>query len=270
MHVKLRTVAVGAGAVLAGGQVMAQRAKKVSNQRRPFARYWERSNLDVIAKIVRNRQAGLPDPLIYVALGDSAAQGLGATDLMDGYVPRLAASLKDMTGRDVALINLSVSGAVIPSVLTHQVMSLRGIQADADIVPDIVSCDIGGNDVGYRLQPELMAEYVQALTAALPAGTFIADVPSFGPGPHGRRAREISTIIRSYADRDSHHMIDLENFTSSLPLAAYLFRYHSTDLFHPNTHAYQHWAQLWVDKIGPVIGAPTVDVADVAPYQPWA
>ena len=93
-----------------------------------------------------------------------------------------------MTGRDVALINLSVSGAVIPSVLTHQLMALRGLEQQEDIIPDIVTCEVGGNDVGYRMDPQMMAEFVETLTMGLPDGTYIADVPSFGPTPHGRRA----------------------------------------------------------------------------------
>ncbi|WP_182354073.1 SGNH/GDSL hydrolase family protein [Flaviflexus huanghaiensis] len=260
----------GAGALFAGSQMLARRARKVSDQRRPYARFWERSNLAVIAKLERNRRAGLPDPLIYVALGDSAAQSLGATSVVDGYVPRLAAALEDMTGRDVALINLSVSGAVIPSVLTHQLMSLKGLERHDDIVPDIVTCEVGGNDVSYRLDSPTMAEFVESLTSALPRGTYIADVPSFGPTPHGRRAREISELMRIYADRDGHYLVPLENFTSGLSLSSYLFSYHSSDFFHPNTHAYQHWAQLWVDTIAPIMDLPTVDVADVAAFQPWA
>lgn len=267
---RTRAALWGAGALLAGSQVLARRARRVSDQRRPYARFWERTNLAVIGKLERNRRSGLPDPLIYVALGDSAAQGLGASSVVDGYVPRLAAALEDMTGRDVALINLSVSGAVIPSVLTHQLMSLKGLERHEGIIPDIVTCEVGGNDVGYRLDGSTMAEFVQAMTTALPPGTYVADVPSFGPTPHGRRAREISELIRIYSDRDGHHHVPLEDFTSGLPLSSYLFSYHSSDFFHPNTHAYQHWAQLWVDTIAPVMDVPTVDVADVAPFQPWA
>lgn len=267
---RTRRAALAAGAVFAGSQVVARRARRVANQRRPYARFWERSNLAVIEKLARTREAGMPDPLIYVALGDSAAQGLGATSVVDGYVPRLAAALKDMTGREIALINLSVSGAVIPSVLTHQLMSLRGIERENALTPDIVTCDIGGNDVSYGLDSPTISEFVQALTSALPTGTYLADVPSFGPTPHGRRAREISELIRIYADRYGHRHVPLEDFTSGLPLSSYLFSYHATDFFHPNTRAYQHWAQLWVDEIAPDLDVPTVDVGDVAPFQPWA
>lgn len=260
----------GVGAVFAGSQVLIRRARRVAHQRRPYARYWEYRNLAVVEKLARNRDAGIPDPLIYIALGDSAAQGLGASSVIDGYVPRLAAALGDMTGREVALINLSVSGAVIPSVLTHQLMAVQGLERQEGIVPDIVTCDIGGNDVGYGMDVMSMSDLVQSLTASLPDGTYLADVPSFGPTPSGRRAREISEMIHSYGERDGHHIIPLEEFTAGLPLPTYLFGFHATDFFHPNTHAYQHWAQLWVDAIAPDLNAPTVDVADVAAYQPWA
>jgi len=267
---KARALALGVGAALASSQVLAHRARRVASQRRPYARFWEHSNLAVIDKIARQREAGMPDPLIYAAVGDSAAQGLGAADVIDGYVPRLAASLTSMTGREVAVINLSVSGAVISSVLTHQLMALRGLEQQENIVPDIVTCDVGGNDVGYSLDPQTTVGLVEALTLGLPEGTYIADVPSFGPTPHGRRARDLSDMIRSFGERDGHHLVPLEDFTTGLPLGSYLFGYHASDFFHPNARAYQQWAQLWVDTIAPEIDAPTVDVGDVAPYQPWA
>lgn len=52
---------------------------------------------------------GEPGELLYVALGDSAAQGIGASSPETGYVGVLAARLRASTGRSVEVVNLSRS-----------------------------------------------------------------------------------------------------------------------------------------------------------------
>ena len=61
---------------------------------------------------------GVPGGLLYVALGDSAAQGIGASSPERGYVGLLAERLRETTGRPVELINISRSGAKIEEVVT--------------------------------------------------------------------------------------------------------------------------------------------------------
>lgn len=55
--------------------------------------------------------------LLYVALGDSAAQAVGTSDPRHGYVSLLADRLRESTGRPVEIVNLSRSGARIKDVL---------------------------------------------------------------------------------------------------------------------------------------------------------
>lgn len=63
--------------------------------------------------------------LLYVAPGDSAAQGIGASDPQRGYVGLLAKRLRDNAGRPVQIVKLSRSGARIKDVLDTQVPAAR-------------------------------------------------------------------------------------------------------------------------------------------------
>ncbi|MBW3639915.1 MAG: hypothetical protein KY451_08715, partial [Actinobacteria bacterium] len=67
---------------------------------------------------------GEPGGLVYVALGDSAAQGIGASSLQRGYISLVADRLAGSTGRPVQVINLSSSGARIRDVIEEQLPEL--------------------------------------------------------------------------------------------------------------------------------------------------
>ena len=62
--------------------------------------------------------------LLYVALGDSAAQGIGASTPDRGYVGLLAERVRERTSRSVEVVNLSSSGARIGDVLDTQLPAL--------------------------------------------------------------------------------------------------------------------------------------------------
>lgn len=81
--------------------------------------------------------------LLYVARGDSAAQGIGASRPERGYVGLVAQRLRDTTGRPVQVVNLSRSGARIADVLERQLPELAALGR----TPDLLTVAIGGNDV---------------------------------------------------------------------------------------------------------------------------
>lgn len=79
--------------------------------------------------------------LVYVALGDSAAQSIGASRPERGYVGLLAKRMREETGSPVLVVNLSRSGATVRDVLDTQFPRLLQLQ------PDIVTVAVGGNDI---------------------------------------------------------------------------------------------------------------------------
>lgn len=255
-----------AGVVALGVMAGMVRRRGVAKQNSPFRRYWERHLQAELARLDQIAQVGGEMPLIYVALGDSAARGLGARVVQEGYVPRFARALEEMSGREVVLLNLSLSGGTIQSVLGTQLPQLRGLKvAGEPLRPDVVSLDIGGNDV---LQPWLsqdeFAAYVERLEGELPAGSFVMNIPSFGVMTADARAEEFSASI----DRlESHRVVDIRSISQSLPMATYLFSYHAIDLFHPNSPWYAVWAQELADAVAHDRGWERTEVAELGPWS---
>lgn len=254
-------------AALFGGGLLTARAyravKSVAKQNSPLRRYWEHQLIHALDDL-ESRAPENERPLIYVAFGDSAAQGLGADEVGEGYVPRIAMGLEHATGREVVLLNLSLSGGTVASVLGTQLPQLNGLELHGKpLVPDVVTLDIGGNDVGldWLDLSEFRARYRQ-LCEQLPAGTFIADIPTFKPLRVATRAQEMSAIIREEASK-RHHVVELEALSESLSLRDYMVKYHAPDLFHPNSPWYELWAQEFLNKMSEVRGWQHVNVGDL-------
>ena len=94
--------------------------------RTEFATYWDAHNVRVLGKQERALQNGnAPDPL-WVVLGDSTAQGLGAPGPHGGYVGQTLHELRRTTGRHWRVLNLSVSGALIRDVIADQIPQIDG------------------------------------------------------------------------------------------------------------------------------------------------
>jgi acyl-CoA thioesterase-1 len=144
-----------------------------------YSAYWHR----------RARRSG---ELRYLALGDSLAQGLAARRPDRGFVGLLAQALAASTGRTVAVLNLSVTGATVADVVADQLPVLRRLAGRA---PDLVTVCVGTNDVA-RTKPEQFRADFQELCAGLPAGSLVGDVPDFQRGPHRAAAEMYSAICR--------------------------------------------------------------------------
>ncbi len=183
--------------------------------------------------------------LLYVSLGDSAAQGVGASHPERGYVGLLAERLRTTSGMPVRVVNLSRSGARISDVLERQLPLLRGHR------PDLVTVAIGGNDVwGY--DAHLFASQVDRLTAALPVGAFIADVPYFMHGHWERAARHATDAVTSSARSRGLTVVQLHEALRRQGWSAMLNQF-AADWFHPNDRGYRVWADAFWAQISPVV-----------------
>jgi acyl-CoA thioesterase I len=160
--------------------------------------------------------------LLYVALGDSAAQGVGASQPDRGYVGQLAQWLRDATGQPVQVINLSASGAKIEEVVTVAV---------------------GGNDM-LSAGPAGFEAAVDQLAAALPTGALIADVPYFMHGRWERNADAAAVVVRSAALRENLTPVPLHAAQERRGWAAMLTDF-SADWFHPNDRGDGVWADAF-------------------------
>ena len=179
--------------------------------------------------------------LRYVALGDSAAQGVGATAVTRGYVPRIAERLRTASGRDVLVTNLSVSGATSDDVVRDQLPQF----AQLGFVPDLVTLDIGGNDVIYPGHNAATFERsLEQILAALPAGSFVADVPWFMVPVLGGQSQRMSVLAAALVERHGHHLVPLHRVSRQTGMLGY-HRHTAGDFFHPNDRGYEGWAEAF-------------------------
>ncbi|WP_068399868.1 SGNH/GDSL hydrolase family protein [Kribbia dieselivorans] len=190
------------------------------------------------------RDALRPQALTFAVLGDSAAQGVGVEDPRQGYVGTLSERLRALTGAEVDVVNLSVSGAHIADVVRDQLPRL----AYLDREPDVITCVIGGNDVAavrrwFRIDD--FRRDADAIAQALPRHAVLGSVPSFGPLPNNRWARRATDVQRTVATRYGLGFADLFTPTQATwpwPGPTLL----SGDWFHPNARGYRVWADaLW-------------------------
>lgn len=179
--------------------------------------------------------------LVYVALGDSAAQGVGASRPTLGYVGVLAERMRERTGRPVQVVNLSCSGATLADLVQHQLPRLR------ELHPDVVTVAIGGNDV-LAYDPATFSSQVCALTAGLPAGTVVADVPYFMHGHWERQATEAGRVLTECAQASGLSLVHLHDAEQARGSIAMLTDF-AADWFHPNNRGYRVWADVFWDQL---------------------
>ncbi|QDZ15112.1 SGNH/GDSL hydrolase family protein [Humibacter ginsenosidimutans] len=172
--------------------------------------------------------------LLYAALGDSAAQGLGATEPDDGYVGLLARSIALRGRRSVRTVNLSVSGATVAQLIDYQLPRLAKLQ------PDVVTVAIGSNDIA-RWDAVAFARGLVTVFDALPSHAIVAELPYFYLPRNERKVAEANRIVRRLATERGLAVAPVHRATRALgPLGALLW--FAGDHFHPNDAGYRVWA----------------------------
>lgn len=180
--------------------------------------------------------------LIYIALGDSTAQGIGASSPRRGYVGLVAEYLQVKTGKPVHVINISVSGAKISDAIKTQLPQLKNLPK-----PDYVTIEIGANDM-QRYDEQTFTQEFQALLNDLPTGTYVSNMPSFKGGRYGKlndnaiaASRVISSLLVQRTDLSA---VDVYGATSGQNLRDF-----GADLFHPSNNGYKNWGYAFMTAI---------------------
>lgn len=184
---------------------------------------------------------GEPGGLLLVALGDSAAQGIGASSPRHGYVSLLADRLRSETGRPVEVVNLSRSGATTRQVLAEQVPALEALGR----TPDLVTVGVGGNDVAWAYDAAALADDVRDLLDALPAArTVVADVPWFMHGRWERDAADAGELLRAEAEERGFALAPLHRMLEARGWRSMVTDY-AADWFHPGDRGHRVWAEAF-------------------------
>ena len=187
-------------------------------------------------------QARQDGDLLYVVVGDSAAQGIGASLPQRGYVGIITARIRELTGRTTRVVNLSVSGARAREAIEVQLPRLAKLDAD------VLTVAIGANDIA-SFDPERFRREITTIVAALPKHAIIAEVPCFFFWPAEGRARHANRILRDVAAARGLTVAPLHRRTRAQgPLLAALNQA-SQDFFHPNDRGYRVWASAFLPAI---------------------
>lgn len=180
--------------------------------------------------------------LLYVAIGDSAAQGIGASEPHRSYVGLLADHIRLATGRTVRVVNLSVSGATVELAVRDQLPRF------VKLSPDIVTVAIGANDIALWDAATFDAG-IRELFAVLPAHTLVADLPCFHLPRNERKVAVANHILRTVAAERDLAVVPLHATTKRQGLRS-IATHVASDLFHPNDRGYRVWAEAFLPAVG--------------------
>lgn len=200
-----------------------------------YKAYWQKSN----------QKPASQNEILYVALGDSTAQGIGATNPRKGYPGLIAKDLENRQDKPVRLINLSKSGAKIKDALNDQLPELQKLGVNDK---SVITIEIGANNMTTFNAGEFESQ-MDELMGKLPKQTLISDMPYFGQSrlkdkqPNVEKANEIMYRI---AAKHNFKLVAL-NEKMKQNGGAKVF---APDWFHPSNTAYkQNWAPVFIDRI---------------------
>ncbi len=187
-----------------------------------YAKYWQ----------TQANQPAQKGEFVYVVLGDSIAQAIGASTPQKGYVGQVASHIEQQTGRHVHIINLSVTGATIHDLLQNQLPQLHKYK------PDLVTVEIGANDMRSYNHDRFKTEYEQFIQALPSDRSVITNMPYFGTrkavNPHALDAN------KTIADLAATHQVPLVGIYTPLKQQQSPLIY-AADFFHPSDRGYHIW-----------------------------
>jgi len=189
--------------------------------RRLFRRSFAQVEQYAAAWSASNAQALSGGGPLWVVLGDSAAQGVGASSHLSGYVGTVLSRL----GPSWRVVNLSRSGARTREVVDVQWPAAAGLDAQ------LVTALVGGNDALHTPR-EQWEQDVRDLCATLPPGAVVGTVAR---GVFERKTRRVNAVLRSSAAEHGLLVADLWAHTGPPYRGLY------ADGFHPNDRGYLQW-----------------------------
>ncbi|WP_168626159.1 SGNH/GDSL hydrolase family protein [Cryobacterium sp. BB307] len=180
--------------------------------------------------------------LLYVAIGDSAAQGVGASKPHRGYVGAIAKHIRNESGKSVRAVNLSVSGARLREALAVQLPQI------VKLTPDIMTVAVGANDMA-DFDPKRFERELRTVLDSVPKHAIIGEVPCFFFGQPNKNARMANDIVHELADELGFRVAPVYESTRRQGVARTAFYHASPDYFHPNDRGHRVWADAFLPLV---------------------
>jgi len=245
----MRTLVSGSG--LAASTVLGTAGVRPYDARVALRRSTLNDTLPVHSKWWREHGAEQGD-LLYVAIGDSAAQGIGASRPDRGYVGVLAEAMRAASGRSIRTANLSVSGATTALAVRDQLPRFRGLE------PDVVTVAIGANDIA-EWAPREFDRNLRTILDEVPAHAIVAELPCFHFPRNERRVAEANRMLHDAARERGLAVAPLHAATRRQGVRGILTQF-ARDMFHPNDVGYTVWAEAFRPFVGARLAELTAPV----------
>lgn len=189
----------------------------------------------------------------YVAIGDSATEGIGASRPERSYTGVLYTTIKSLQ-RNTAYYNFGKSGAPAEEILATQLDKAIALQ------PQLITISVGANDLRIKTRPTIFKKrlylMIQRIKTETNAQIVINTIPDFSLTPripsylkHVSRIaiKHYNKIISKAAKAENIICVDLFDhgayFTKHYPEAI------SADGFHPSDFGYALWANEMLSQI---------------------
>jgi lysophospholipase L1-like esterase len=187
--------------------------------------------------------------VVYVALGDSTVEGVGASGPEASYVSLLAGRLRSVYPNARA-VNLGVSGARSSDVAGTQ------LPRAVELAPDLITLSVGPNDITGRVAVDTYEANVDTIFQTLTRQTRAAVVanllpdlaitPRFARGElrdlMGRRTVAFNEALARAGKKYGIDLVDLYAASrEEVPRRPDLI---GADGYHPSDAGYARWAEL--------------------------
>lgn len=192
--------------------------RRVQQQIEPYAAHWEERNRTELSRT---------GPLCVV-LGDSMAQGIGASHPERGWAGQLIGRLPGWR-----LVNLSQYGARVDDVLDAQLPVAEGLH------PELLLCLVGSNDLMQPRHQDGVGHRYAALVDRLPPGTVIGNQPGTFAA-----ALQVNGLID---DAVRHRGLVLAELRD--PRTRHWRGKLASDRFHPNDRGYAAIAEVFSEAL---------------------
>lgn len=200
-----------------------------------YQSYWQRNN----------SKPAVAGEVLYVALGDSTAQGIGASKPQKGYVGLVAENIATKENSPVRTVNLSKSGAKVKDVIDKQLPALKQMSVNKNTY---ITIEIGANDMS-TFNADTFKDEMDKLMSQLPKQTLISDVPYFGGSRYASKepnVEQANKIMRTLASEKGFELVNLHDRMKQNSGIKTL----AADMFHPSNTAYrENWALAFSERL---------------------
>jgi len=197
----------------------------IEAQREPHAQFWDEWN---------ERAAAETGPL-WVVLGDSSSQGIGAADPVEGWVPLLLERLREETGEPWRVINLAITGAQFGDIVNDQLPRVQTLRGSGQS-PELMTLLAGANNLMAPNSWLGAFDELDRILDSLPEGRSVVARVGVSNPMNSLMARKFNARIEAAAAVQDFQLFWPWDWPSRDGLGA--------DKWHPNEKGYGYMADL--------------------------